>query len=353
MSDEDFWEVLARGHSASTYPSSVDLHLSGNPPREKFTSVRELTDLGRRSSALELPVPAGTMVLFAGDLGATLSMVNPPEKGMPGEVVTVKSAGGEVTSYDGMVFVKWADGVFRQVHAEYLRLAPVPKTASSNAEFVRSVHNRGRMPAVDLSEYPPIRGMEGPFRYPSGKILYYDPREGAYYDRKTDMYLGRNEKLAAKKDDDPCWEGYEMFGMKEKGDKKVPNCIPQKKAAVPVNRYMIDVTFGTFVQKYFQGKPKVSPEVAKMYWDDFRYNYVGSLRSYIKDTTPDEFGNVRRKLPASFRVASLGDLTGFLRIAEGTLVNKSSKDLWSFNKDADGKLTVERMFDAKGKPLKA
>jgi hypothetical protein len=198
--------------------------------------------------------------------------------------------------------------------------------------------------------------MEGPFRFQSGRVLYYDPREGAYYDRKTDMYLDRNEKLAtrqAKSEGDPCWEGYEMFGMKEKGDKKVPNCIPQKKAAVPVNRYLIDLTFESFVQGYFRGKPRVSREVAKMYWDDFRYNYVGSLKSYIKDTAQDEFGNVRHKLPASFKVASLGDLTGFLRIAEGTLVNKSSKDLWSFSKDADGKLTVERMFDAKGKPLKA
>lgn len=298
MSHDDFWEGLARGHAASTYQSSVDLHLTGKPSREKFTSVRELTDFGRKSSALQLPVPAGTMVLFAGDLGATLSMPNPPKKGMPGEVVPVKSAGGEVTSHEGMVFVKWADGVFRSVHAEFLRLAPLPKEASSNREFVDSVKNRGRAPAIDPDEYPPIRGMEGPFRYPSGKILYYDPREGAYYDSKTDMYLDRNAKLAAeepKAEDDPCWEGYEMFGMKEKDGKKVPNCIPQKTA---------------------------------------------SEEALLRGT--------RR-----FRVASLGDLRSFLKVADGTLVHKSTKDLWSFKKDADGGLTVERMFDTSGKPLKA
>ena len=27
-------------------------------------------------------------------------------------------------------------------------------------------------------------------------------------------------------DDDPCWDGYEMIGMKEKGGKEVPNCVP-------------------------------------------------------------------------------------------------------------------------------
>ena len=32
----------------------------------------------------------------------------------------------------------------------------------------------------------------------------------------------------AKADSDPCWEDYEMVGMKEKGGKEVPNCVPIK-----------------------------------------------------------------------------------------------------------------------------
>jgi hypothetical protein len=27
-------------------------------------------------------------------------------------------------------------------------------------------------------------------------------------------------------DKDPCWKGYEMIGMKDKGGKQVPNCVP-------------------------------------------------------------------------------------------------------------------------------
>jgi hypothetical protein len=27
----------------------------------------------------------------------------------------------------------------------------------------------------------------------------------------------------------PCWSGYEMVGMKKKGNKKVPNCVPLTK----------------------------------------------------------------------------------------------------------------------------
>ena len=31
-------------------------------------------------------------------------------------------------------------------------------------------------------EFGPRKGLEGPFRYPSGRVVYYDPAEGAYYD---------------------------------------------------------------------------------------------------------------------------------------------------------------------------
>lgn len=29
------------------------------------------------------------------------------------------------------------------------------------------------------------------------------------------------------KKDDPCWDGYRQLGMKKKGGKQVPNCIPE------------------------------------------------------------------------------------------------------------------------------
>lgn len=31
------------------------------------------------------------------------------------------------------------------------------------------------------------------------------------------------------KKSDPCWKGYEMIGMKEKGGRSVPNCVPEKR----------------------------------------------------------------------------------------------------------------------------
>lgn len=39
----------------------------------------------------------------------------------------------------------------------------------------------------------PVPGLEGPFNFPSGKTLYYDPKEGKYYDRGSDMYVDNEE----------------------------------------------------------------------------------------------------------------------------------------------------------------
>ena len=39
----------------------------------------------------------------------------------------------------------------------------------------------------------PIEGLEGPFTFASGKTLYYDPKEGKYYDRGSDIYVDDTE----------------------------------------------------------------------------------------------------------------------------------------------------------------
>jgi hypothetical protein len=41
-------------------------------------------------------------------------------------------------------------------------------------------------------KYGPRKGLEGPFNF-SGRVLYYDPKEGAYYDPTTDFYVEREE----------------------------------------------------------------------------------------------------------------------------------------------------------------
>lgn len=42
------------------------------------------------------------------------------------------------------------------------------------------------------TKYSPRSGLEGPFNF-SGRVLYYDPVEGQYYDPTTDFYLEQPE----------------------------------------------------------------------------------------------------------------------------------------------------------------
>lgn len=51
------------------------------------------------------------------------------------------------------------------------------------------------VPSIDKERYTDLshQGLEGPFRLASGKVVYYDPVEGRYYDRDTDMYLSHDE----------------------------------------------------------------------------------------------------------------------------------------------------------------
>jgi len=52
--------------------------------------------------------------------------------------------------------------------------------------------NLGR--TEDLMQgYGPRKGLEGPFVFANGRVLYYDAREGAYYDPRTDFYVERDE----------------------------------------------------------------------------------------------------------------------------------------------------------------
>ena len=51
------------------------------------------------------------------------------------------------------------------------------------------------MPSMDRERYTDLskEGLEGPFMTRSGKVVYYDPKEGRYYDRDSDMYLSHEE----------------------------------------------------------------------------------------------------------------------------------------------------------------
>ena len=75
-----------------------------------------------------------------------------------------------------------------------------PKHKAKNLEEFNSIITFGEVeegykvvPTIDNEKYGERQGLEGPFRLDSGKIVYYDPVEGKYYDPNTDLYLDYDE----------------------------------------------------------------------------------------------------------------------------------------------------------------
>jgi len=88
---------------------------------------------------------------------------------------------------------------------------------------------------------------------------------------------GDNKQMKGK---DPCWKGYQMVGMKKKGDKSVPNCVPTNEAS-----YKVDV----------EGLPT-------MYIDSKSPGEVKSgLRKLLRK--PDSINSVERVMDADVRKA--------------------------------------------------
>lgn len=52
------------------------------------------------------------------------------------------------------------------------------------------------LPPIDRERYTDIPGLEGPIMMRNGQVLYYDPKEGRYYDRDRDMYITDEEYFA-------------------------------------------------------------------------------------------------------------------------------------------------------------
>jgi hypothetical protein len=52
------------------------------------------------------------------------------------------------------------------------------------------------------------------------------------------------------------------------------------------------------------------------------------------------------------KIATLQDLSGFVRVSNETLIHRADRDLWAISRQEDGTMFVERQFDDNGTPLK-
>jgi len=102
------------------------------------------------------------------------------------------------------------------------------------------------MPPMD-PKYVERKGLEGPFTTLSGKVVYYDPKEGKYYDPDTDMYMTYDEFQNYDKD---------YSGMKDERDEVKESVgalrqIVADKNAAKVHGILVDLfTASAIMQVY-------------------------------------------------------------------------------------------------------
>ena len=109
---------------------------------------------------------------------------------------------------------------------------PDPMNLSRYKSFGESTHRKNNMknlqegykimPPMD-PKYTERSGLEGPFTTLSGKVVYYDPKEGKYYDPDTDMYMSYDEFQNYDKD---------YSGMKDERDEVGETLSPEEKKQV-------------------------------------------------------------------------------------------------------------------------
>ena len=90
--------------------------------------------------AHQTEILSGTRVAFPGSLSALLAYPDPPARGDQGTVVLCRTASGDQTSHDGMVFVKWDSGRFFPVHlAHVLRIKSPTRVANVYRRSVKAM----------------------------------------------------------------------------------------------------------------------------------------------------------------------------------------------------------------------
>ena len=101
---------------------------------------------------------------------------------------------------------------------------------SSHQPIIKNLqrkHDKGKYDhdkATKLWGYHANRAAKSYEKQHGGKFSVADRKAAASH--FADSARSEHGFGSVKEDKDPCWKGYEMIGMKKKGGRKVPNCVP-------------------------------------------------------------------------------------------------------------------------------
>lgn len=125
------------------------------------------------------------------------------------------------------------------------------------------------------------KGVPGHVSDEHAKELFHDTRKG----------MGLHEQV-----DEACWDGYKAVGMKKKGNRMVPNCVPEeanldkptmtpeeiaKKHKVDVKEINRQLEMGIKVEKEHTKDEKTAREIALDHLGE-KPNYYSKLKQYVE-----------------------------------------------------------------------
>lgn len=196
--------ILRAGNvKLAEFVSKVEGHLASYMARKGLEESAPANGLVEADSIQlgPLRLKVGDRVKFPGEVGKFAgSTWSVDAFGGPGGNVTfgrVGKRGKEMSIlHPGNVVGAPAARLEKMARTGEMVLAEAKVSKAEHAKILARAHAKqgtsGGRP-INQSEYPAIRGMEGPFQFKSGHILYYDSSEGAYYDRKSDLYVSLSD----------------------------------------------------------------------------------------------------------------------------------------------------------------
>lgn len=125
-----------------------------------------------------------------------------------------------------------------------------------------------------------------------------------------------------REDEDPCWEDYEMVGMKTKNGKRVPNCVPKKESKVKkplkVTKEELKRMVREAVREQFSIRDPLARRINRMrQLDRYRFEKKVMYHELLEDVVELLDDNTWNKV-----LESLGKKHGFLSNQPETEENK-------------------------------
>lgn len=99
----------------------------------------------------------------------------------------------KIEPYNGftVVYFRIQDGRLMKTPVE--NVIVIQKLQDENMNINKANEGYSVVPNIDTNRYQSRNGLEGPFRAKNGKVVYYDPQEGKYYDPDSDFYISYDE----------------------------------------------------------------------------------------------------------------------------------------------------------------